>query len=347
MRSARALLGLAVLALVTCALAMPRACLAETSTLAEYRSRVSEAADVAEAALPDIAEKSVAHQAAAEVNGLLPSVETVLVDGREIRVDNSVLRSIVARLDAARGAGGRREAGERMGQHLASLERALEPAPDVPSDPEALRKLLGDQRAAVRRSMAETLARLAERLQRWLADRLGDFRAAPGNVQNIALLATIGALLSILAFATSAVVRGVRRGIAARERGVPLGEPVAAIVAAAEGLPADALAHADMLAGESRFREALRALFGGAARALVERGLVRQSRTRTNSELLAEASVDAPDAVPPLGALSAAFERSWYGHLDPGSEGYAEARERYALAMREMRRAAPEEGEAR
>ncbi len=101
------------------------------------------------------------------------------------------------------------------------------------------------------------------------------------------------------------------------------------VVDAARGLPADALAYADAEADAGRFREAVRALFGGAARLLVERGAIPVTRTRTTKEILQDVLQRAPGVHRPLAALAGVFEPAWYGHVDPGADGYAAARLAY------------------
>ncbi|TLM72997.1 MAG: DUF4129 domain-containing protein, partial [Actinobacteria bacterium] len=85
-----------------------------------------------------------------------------------------------------------------------------------------------------------------------------------------------------------------------------------------------------------RTRDAVRALFGGAARTLVERGVVPQTRTRTDGELLADVSRAAPPVAPPLSELTGAFELAWYGHVEPGEDGYAGARGAYERTLAEV-----------
>jgi hypothetical protein len=101
----------------------------------------------------------------------------------------------------------------------------------------------------------------------------------------------------------------------------------------AADLPDDPLEFAERLAAEGRRRDALRALYGGAARRLVETGAVRRMRTRTNAELLRDVRVVAPHVASALSALTERFEAAWYGHGDPGETGFLAAKHSYAEVM--------------
>jgi hypothetical protein len=138
----------------------------------------------------------------------------------------------------------------------------------------------------------------------------------------VVLVLTVLLAVLLVLVVVRAIIRA-RSGIATRPGQAAM--PPEPVVPAAEGLPADARAHAASLAAQGRYRDAVRALFGGAARRLVEAGLVRQARTRTNGELLSEVRAVLTQAHVPLSALSSTFEGAWYGHLDPGADGYAEA----------------------
>jgi hypothetical protein len=298
----------------------------------EYAERVDEAYALALELGVDVASYREAHELAAGVNRLLPVTELVDVEGAVIEVDNSVLRSEVARLDAADDARRRRRAAEAITGHLASLARSVDErrALDVPSDPEALEELLAGERSDLQQRLQEMIAEFAERILRWLNDlfQVGD----PEQATVIARFVTTALLVGLGLLFAWIVVRLVRYFMARRREGAPetkVSHDAEPIVAAAEGLPDDALGHADTLAARGDLREAVRALFGGAARALVEEGVVRQTRTLTNAELLREVRPVSEQASAPLAALSGTFESAWYGHQDPGRPGYDDARGRY------------------
>jgi hypothetical protein len=70
-------------------------------------------------------------------------------------------------------------------------------------------------------------------------------------------------------------------------------------------------------------------LYGGAARHLVEAGVVTRMRTRTNREMLRDVTAASPTGAPAFGRLTSDFESAWYGHADPGGAGFFRARESY------------------
>jgi hypothetical protein len=52
-------------------------------------------------------------------------------------------------------------------------------------------------------------------------------------------------------------------------------------------------------------------------------------RTRTNREMLRDVTRAAPPLAAPFERLTGDFERAWYGHADPGSDGFERARSSY------------------
>lgn len=318
------------------------------STLADYRRRVDMAYAIATERLGDAwREELASQQAAAEINTLLPGTERVAVGTRTIDVDNSVTRSLIARLDASKSAQVRRDTSADILAHLGSLKAAVDAA-DGPArhDEALLARLLARSDLSSRPTLSDEFAKLIERLTRWLQEWFARIMRRRGvtTASDIGVGVVIVALCALLVFAVAQVVRSLTASLARHDERI-LAERAAddaAVVSAAEGLPPDALAYADELAAAGRFREAVRALFGGAARTLVDLGLLRSTRTRTNAELLGDLAPAAPPVLPPMTELSDGFERAWYGHADPGQEGFAEARTRYLESMRGAERAKTE-----
>jgi hypothetical protein len=304
------------------------------ATYQDYRARIAEARRVLQDATPDIADQQVAQKAAADIALLLPATELVASSGRTVVVDNSVLRAYTLELDVAVKEGTRSDLGGRIGTYLASLDAANTPLTDkLRSDPAALAALIAEGVSPARKSLGDVLtewvAKLTDAVQQWLVANLGARGAS--IALKTAFWVVTGALAVLVTFLLlRALLRG-RRAVAARDAAaLDLTSPV---VAAAEGLPADILGHADSLAREGRFREAVRALFGGAARELVDRGLLRRTRTRTDAELLADIAPVAPAVTTPLSELTTTFEAAWYGHVDPGEAGFDSARGRYGEVL--------------
>lgn len=317
------------------ALALPSTAHAATTTVVEYRERVVAARAAVEKALPGVADEAAARELAATVGELLPESEKVDVGGTEVTVDNSGLEALVSSLDAAGSAEPRREAADRILAQLDSQVAALgTPGPALPTDPAALDRILKEEGVGGAQSARSTL--LAE-LQK-LMSRIIDWLTSAGDQSAVrnSFRVVYYALLAISGLAVMwVVVLVIRRLRSSRVRGdaSDAADVQGPVVAAAEGLPDDALAFADSEAAAGRSREAVRALFGGAARELVERGVVPRTRTRTTRELLGDVEQARPRVVPPLRALASAFEPAWYGHVEPGASGYADARAVYVTLL--------------
>jgi hypothetical protein len=299
----------------------------EISTQADYAERVSEAREVAEEAAGELLDSRSAADVAARLNTLLPARESVRLSTTQVViVDNSVFRALITDLDTGDTPGEREEALAGIIAHLASLESAVgftgEP---VPADPELLEELLAERELDTSQ-IEEFVLRMLQQIGEWLDSLFGDMEGSTSaTVLDWMVRALVLILAAILAYIAFLVFQRVRR--AAAERDLRLADMAGApVVAAAEGLPEDALAHADELAAEGRYREAVRALYGGAARLLVEAGAVRQTRTLTSGELLAVAGPAVPQVRETLSRLTLSFDVAWYGHRDPGEPGYAQAR---------------------
>ncbi|MDO8916137.1 MAG: DUF4129 domain-containing protein [Coriobacteriia bacterium] len=335
--AARVLAGALALAVAT-----PSVALGAISTVVDYRDRVTRAAKLvasAEASAPD---RATALALASSVRALLPAREQVREQTRTVDVSDATLASLLGDLESATSSGDRATAVRRIGRHLATLRRSTGAVgATVRSDPAALRRLLSEVRTgpvtAESTLVQDLIDRVLRAIEQWFA-LMGSTSEGATRLRAVwyAVLAVFAGLAFYVAWRgvrawRRAVVRGERHGVVS---------PAPAVVEAAEGLPPDAGAFADALARQGRRREAVRALFGGAARSLGERGVLARTHTasRTNAELLAEVRVAAPGVEPPLRALSDAFELAWYGHAEPGEHGFIAARAFYDDALGERAR---------
>ncbi len=327
-------LAAALVAIVSLAALLPPAAFAAGAVpFDDYIVRVREArveVSRAEARIPDT---RTAEELAGRLSALLPRTEVVdVADGHSVVVDNAVYDSLVMSFEVAADGPARAALLKDIGGHLDSLERGLGRSGQPPAeDPEALARLLGTHRAEQRSAFSEAFSRLVERigiaLQRWWAAASG----SPGGrtaMRAVTVAVLAGMTLLIVVVAVRVAVRA-RRGLAPATAASRPREGADAVVAAAAGLPGDPLAFADALAASGETREALRALFGGAARMLVEAGFVVQARTRTNAELLLEVRPRSQAAYEPLARLCRGFERAWYGHHVPDAGAFAAARADY------------------
>lgn len=338
-------LGLAAAAL---AAAMPAAALAQTSTLDDYRDRVGRARELTERSLPNARREVTAQALGGELTSLVPGVEEVRVGSATVVVDNGTLSSLVVALEAAKTDLDRERATEDIHRYLTTLDHVLavpEAAPVV-QDPAALRQLLARREPSADSGLTRALSRLVDRVLAWLSERLSNLSARDASpVTRVVIAVVVGMLGAALGWAALALWRAARRSTAAKEQAA-LGDGAASVVPEADGLPSDVLAHADGLAALGDRRAAVRALFGGAARLLAERGLVPPVRARTNAELLASAAASLPATGPVFGELTERFERAWYGHADPGADGYDGARSSYVGLARLVKHAGEGRDEA-
>ncbi|MHB9002890.1 MAG: DUF4129 domain-containing protein [Coriobacteriia bacterium] len=327
---------LAVFALVACltlALVVGAAGARDVDSVASYRERVTRARELVELALAGTSPDEIeAFTLATKLNELLPATELVDVNGTSVRVDNSVMRGMVARLASSPRADVRLDVVRELSAHLQSLEAATTaPGTDVPQDAEALERLLAEGKPDGRSSLSSLFGDLVDRVGRMIMAWWESVGASPAVGRTLTTV-TVVALALLTAFLLWVLVRAFlasRSGAARSPRGVGASS-VGAIVTAAEGLPQDPLAFAEELAAGGDVRGALRALFGGAARTLTRAGVVRQTRTHTNGELLAQVRASGvPRLHGPLASLCARFERAWYGHHEPGADAFARARDEY------------------
>ncbi len=301
--------------------------------VAEYRARVAEARAAVEAYIATGAEDGGGDTAIAVLTAL-PSVERVRVGEAVVEVDNSILRTLVARLDVSREPERRLALARDMAAHLESIERSLPVEGDaLASDPDALAALLAESRATARSPITEILGDLIDRLaaafERWQASLAG---AGPvSQVWSVVVAVLVAGLALVLAVTFYRVAvrlyrSAARRGPVERE----VFSATATVPVEEELLPVDVAGAAESLAAAGDFGAAVRVLFAGAARMLAERGHVSRARTRTNAELVRAARRSVPDAAEPLRRLASIFELAAFGHVDPGVAGYGRAREAYA-----------------
>lgn len=214
----------------------------------------------------------------------------------------------------------------------------------VPADADALAAILQKDEPKDGPSLGEWLNEMSLKLAEWigkLLERLfgglGDADLAGPDLSGawpyfLGAAAAVGA--GLLVYLLILIVRW-RRG--RTRKALDEGDDIP-VIAAAEDLPPDALGYAERLAAAGRFREAVRALFGGAARTLVEAGIISRAKTRTNGELLSDVHDSAPALAAELGSLAGIFESAWYGRRDPGAGGVERARKHYRAVVSQAAR---------
>lgn len=293
----------------------------------DYAERLGRAEEAVATALPDIADAPVAAALVDRVRTLLPAGEAVETGGSTVGVDDAALRDALAALEGASGDAARKDAAESLAACLASMRSAIgtRSGEGATADPAALARIIEEERIGDS-GMPEWLRDLEQRLRDWLAGLLPDLFADVPEPVYTWVLPTMSALALLLV--ALLVWRLWRRGVARRDAVGALADDGGGVpvVAVAEGLPDDVLAYADRAAAEGRYRDAVRALFGGAARALGQRGVLPRTRTRTTADLLNDVAAVRVTLLDSLSELAAIFEPAWYGHRDPGDAGFGAAR---------------------
>ena len=268
------------------------------------------------------------------IRALLPPAEEVKFGDAVVRVDNQWLHEslgalkpdaarpaelarIAARLDAlgrrldevAAGGSGRGDEGERLAQILARPEYRTQAGQES-----FIQKWVG--------KAADALLRLLLRLF-----TLGGLSARAPGATTLNLLRLLVAIAAGVALAAGGawLARRLRRAPptragAARE---VLGEQI-------EGhlTPDDLLAQAAELARGGDARRAIRRAYLALLYELERRGRLRLHRAKTNRDYL-DALRRWPDLYPPAEALTAAYERVWYGRREATGEDYANFVDRY------------------
>jgi len=327
------LVAAAVLAL---GLAAPAAAWGAPVTVSEFASRIDAAASAVATADAGIATSATASSLADAVDALLPAGLDVVEGTRTIEVfDVQAVGVLTSRLRASSDGPGRRSAAQSLAAHLASMRVALGESGAFPSDPAALRAMLAARPVTTdsgQNWLDEQIAKLLKAIGDWLQKlNVPGTGASPFAPSRLLPWAVVALPLLVVAWL---LLRSARRR---RRKAAPvpadISGPHAPVVAAAADLPADPLRYAESLAASGMFRDAVRALYGGAARHLVDVGVVTRMRTRTSLEMLRDLSAASPGLAPVFERLTADFESAWYGHTDPGGVGFDRARESYEAVV--------------
>ncbi len=320
------------------------------STVADFRARVHEAAALVRTSYAGAVRSQTAGQDLAyRIDELLPPLEVVRAGTQDVTLDNSVLRSLLDHLRNSTTPDGRTAALQQLTDHLASLELAVGtgPAKTLPQDRAALDKLVAGQTANEDPALSRRVAEFFDAILTAIGKMWATVTANPGGqlIAEALRWLVIIALLAVLGLAGWWIFRRVTATLASADAAAPGAGPDDAALSD-EPLPHDALAYADGLAGSGRFRDAVRALMRGSVRSLRHAGLLKRTRARTTGELLRQLAGAPDDVVAPMRSLSSEFDRAWYGRRDPGSAGFAGAREGYVALVGAVERADAQDSRA-
>jgi hypothetical protein len=305
---------------------------------AAFRAKIGSAIATVTAAQSSLASAGVAADVAMDVEMLLPLGLEVTEGTRTITVaDDATVHLLTGRLRSAGTSDARREAADRLENHLVSMRSAAgAPAGKQPWDAGALAALLKDRPVttdSAQNWLNQQLLKILEAVSRWLSALFGSGSGADAGAVSRLLQYVVVLVPAIIV--TWILVRAVRRRRCGASSDVQAPDEAtsAPAVAAAADLPEDPLAYARLLEGRGEHREAVRVLYGGAARHLVEAGVVARMRTRTNHEMLRDVRRSAPALAPSFENLTDEFERAWYGHADPGADGFVSASRVYQALL--------------
>lgn len=271
---------------------------------------------------------------------LLPTTESVEVEGRSIVVDNSwvpraldryaVLESLDDRIDAV---GRIALMLDEIDRHILELEGS--PRHATAQDRQQLEEILKRPEFQERgeNPVSAFIRETRDQLLKWLSDLLKPlFGGATGEGLGFGLRILIilgaGLALALLGRAVWQAV-GRRRSAAVRGRKVIFGEEIDESTTAS-----DLAAQARALAGKGDYRGAVRRLFVALIYQLDERDLVRLRPQATNREYLA--LVRRFDRLHPImSTLTDTFERVWYGEaaVDRGAYDTFESMHREASGI--------------
>lgn len=302
----------------------------------EYRSALREIRDAADLD-EDTPLRAVA--LASTIDAVLPEGETVDLGGTRLPVRDPELTDLGERLAAARSSSGIRIAAEEVEERANALLDAIGTGTvvDVPEDRAALEAIVGEEDAEAGKTLSDLILELAEKIAEWVGKLLSGL---PGvsvpDAPDVDLTGAWPYVVGLAAAVAAGLLVRLAMWIVARRRvnrAATTAEDATPVVAAAEDLPPDVLAHVEKLAAAGRFREAVRALFGGAARTLVDVGVIARTKTRTNGELLGDIRASAPAVADDVDRLARIFESAWYGRRDPGRTGLDHAREHYTAII--------------
>jgi hypothetical protein len=204
-------------------------------------------------------------------------------------------RALLASLPLAAGVAG-----------VVAVAAAQEPG-GAPHDPDTVRRLADDILA--RPEFRQPAPSLFERVQQWLADRIGQVveSLVGGNANAISWLlffALVGVVVwFVLRFARTVQVDPARRPEVAVER---------------RRTPAEWRAEAAEREAAGEWRAALRCRYRALVGDLAQRGIVPDIAGRTAGEYRVDVGRALPPVAPDFAGATELFERAWYGDIATG-----------------------------
>lgn len=284
-------------------------------------------------------------QTLAAVRAALPETDSVETGGVKIAVNNSWLHRELETYEKTQT--------DRVGTLTRILERLrgleqrvaeIDQSGRTPSEKEAAGKRLADilsRPEYSRRTQNESaLARLWNRLKKWLAQFLPKQpRMAPGNagwLSGIAQLLVVLLALGVLAYVIRTFAPRIFKRRPAKKKSKPEPRIVLGETLAPDESASDILASAEALARRGELRAAIRKAYIALLVELGDRKILSLAQYKTNRDYLR-----AMREVEPLHTnvkqLTDSFERHWYGFASATDADWTNFRARYKQALQELR----------
>jgi len=320
---------------------------ASAATLADYRSRVSQALtaiqqlqvhDNGNPSQPDQFVASTISQLRAE----LPANETVLLSGQSIAVDNRWLHEALSDYEKVKGDRGRSgqilvRIGERLLVIIERLDEMKNGASVADKDESKARLAEILRRPEYHKGAAEgsALERLWERFLRWLSSLFPKTKPLqPGTARAFSGIAQIVVIVVCLAGIAFLVWKFVPRYL--RSRGQKEKKRAPRIVLGERLEPDqtsnDLLEQAESLARSGDLRAAIRKAYIALLCELGDRKIISLAQHKTNRDYLG-AVRNRPSLFNSMRSLTNSFELHWYGFVPAGENDWNDFRNRYREAV--------------
>jgi hypothetical protein len=201
--------------------------------------------------------------------------------------------------------------------------------PEPVHDPDEVRRLAEEILAQPRYD--EPAEPLLDRILNWIGERIGDLLESLGGGAGGGGSALGWVVLVLAVAAIGYLVFRYARGINVERRVGPEAPP--AMIELTRS-PAEWRAEAHQLAGEGRFREALRCRHRALVADLVAQGVIPEIPGRTAREYVADVAVNRPAAGPAIAEITEVFEAAWYGNAATGHGDLARVEELEVRVLR-------------
>ncbi|MFN6963562.1 MAG: DUF4129 domain-containing protein [Pyrinomonadaceae bacterium] len=344
------------LACVATALLLAALSVAAAGTLDDYRSRVKRAVELSEGLHNMLAGDSrgadvdrYVADTIRSIRAALPERETVAFDGGEVEVSNRWLRTSLDDLQRESSNSRRARIALEINERLAAIASQLAGGParaDQPSkdsDKQKLAEILArDEYQKPEPKRESLIERWIRELLEWLArlfpqPQIGEQSAGGfGAISQVLQVVVYAAIIGLLGFAIFKLAPRLLRRLGGEGDGetdgerIILGERVGA-----ERSARDLMNEADELARAGDVRGAIRKGYIAFLCELHDRKLVSLSREKTNRDLLRDVRRRRAPLFDKMKALTARFERHWYGLRPAGESEWESFRKDYHEALRQ------------